>query len=135
MQGKRATFVSILEQREAVHKDGWNVATSQRHDVGSTYIEVNKRQHRDVSTSRRLNVVTSQRRDINASYASQSLKAKGDHNSRGIGDRGTYELGHGNHSSKTLTLEKSHHFVSSSFWTERLMFYRLTLCVFSFSMF
>ena len=30
---KRAGFGSILEQREAVHKDGWNVATSQRRDV------------------------------------------------------------------------------------------------------
>ena len=59
-----------------VHKGGWNVATSsrrdvptsqrphivtsQRRDVGSTYIEVNKRQ----------------RRDVNVSFASQSLKAK-----------------------------------------------------------
>ena len=33
---KRAGFRSILEQREAVHKDGWNVATSQRREVGST---------------------------------------------------------------------------------------------------
>ena len=103
-----------------MHKDGWNVATSQHRDVGSTYIEVNKRQRRDVS----------------ASYASQSLNAKrGPEFEGGIGDRGTYELGHGNHSSRTLTLEKSHHFVSSSFRTERLMFYRLTICVFSFSMF
>ena len=53
LQAKRAVFGSILEQREAVYKDGWNVATSQRRDVESTYIEVNKRQHRDVSTSRR----------------------------------------------------------------------------------
>ena len=30
---KRAGFGSILEQREAVHKDGWNVAKSQRRDV------------------------------------------------------------------------------------------------------
>ena len=104
MQAKRAVFGSILEQRETVHKDGWNVATSQRRDVGSTYIEVNKRQ-------------------------------KEDQNSRGIGDQGTYELGHGIHSSRTLTLEKSHHFVSSSFRTERLMFYRLTICAFLFSMF
>ena len=42
---------AILEQQEAVHKDGWNVATSQRRDVGSTNIKVNKRQRRDVSTS------------------------------------------------------------------------------------
>ena len=37
-----------------------HIVTSQRRNVGSTYIEVNKRQRRDVS----------------ASYASQSLKAK-----------------------------------------------------------
>ena len=61
MQAKRVVFGSILEQREAVHKDGWNVVTSQRHDVGSTYIEVNKRQRCDVSTSRRCNVATSTR--------------------------------------------------------------------------
>ena len=76
-----------------------------------------------------------QRRDVSSSYASQSLKEKREQNSRGIGDRGTYELGHENHSSRTLTLEKSHHFVSSSFLTERLMFYRLTICVLLFSMF
>ena len=46
-----AVFGSILVQREAVHKDGWNVATSQRRDVESTYKEVNKRQRRDVPTS------------------------------------------------------------------------------------
>ena len=27
---------AVLEQQEAVHKDGWNVATSQRRDVEST---------------------------------------------------------------------------------------------------
>ena len=53
---------AILEQKEAVHKDGWNVVTSptsrrphvmtsQRCDVGSTNIKVNKRQRRDVSAS------------------------------------------------------------------------------------
>ena len=46
---KRAGFGSVLEHREAVYKDGWNVATSQR---------------RDVPTSQRPNVVTSQRRDV-----------------------------------------------------------------------
>ena len=48
---KRVVFGSILEQRMKVHKDGWNVATFQRRDVGSTNIKVNKRQRRDVSTS------------------------------------------------------------------------------------
>ena len=33
-----------------MQKVGNNVATSQRRDVGSTRIEVNKRQRRDVST-------------------------------------------------------------------------------------
>ena len=42
---------AILKQKEPVHKDGWNVATSQRRDVGSTNIKANKRQRRDVSTS------------------------------------------------------------------------------------
>ena len=34
-----------------MHKAGWNVATSQRRDVGSTKNEVNKRQRCDVSAS------------------------------------------------------------------------------------
>ena len=42
---------AILEQQDAVHKDGWNVATSQRRDVGSTNNKVNNRQRRDASTS------------------------------------------------------------------------------------
>ena len=50
--------------------------TSQRRDVGSINIKVNKRQRRDVSTSRRLNVVTLQRRDVSASSVFSSLKAK-----------------------------------------------------------
>ena len=50
---------AILEQKEAVHKDGWNVVTSQRLDVGSTNIKVNKRQRRDVSTSTSLRVLSS----------------------------------------------------------------------------
>ena len=78
-----------------MHKDDRNVATSQRRDVESTYKEVNKRQRRDAPTSRRPNVTTLQRRDVSASYSSQSLKGKGEQNSRGIGDRGSYELGHG----------------------------------------
>ena len=44
---------AILEQKEAGHKDGWNIATSQHRDVGSINLKVNKWQRRDVSTSRR----------------------------------------------------------------------------------
>ena len=64
-----------------MHKANWNVTTSQRHDVGSTRIKVNK-----AATSRR----------------APSLKAKGDQNSRG-------EMGrtrHGNQSSSDLDLEE-----------------------------
>ena len=50
---KRQLLEAILEQKEEVHKDGWNVATSQRRDVGSTNIKVHKRKRHDVSTSRR----------------------------------------------------------------------------------
>ena len=77
---KRAGFGSILEQREVVHKDGWNVAKSQRRDVGSTIYR-----SQQAATSRRPNVVTSQCRDVSASYASQSLKAKRGTRIRGIG--------------------------------------------------
>ena len=75
---------AILEKKKAVHKDGWNVATSQRRDiptsrrphvvtsqrrdVGLTNIKVNKRQ--------RLNVATSQRRNVSASSVFSSLKEK-----------------------------------------------------------
>ena len=59
-----------------------NVVTSQRRDVGSTKIEVNKRQRRDISTSRRqhkfyLSIIKSKKRDQNS------------------GHRDTYGLGHG----------------------------------------
>ena len=60
LQVERAVFESILEQRVEVHKAGRNVSTSQRRDIGSMRIEVNKRQRRDVS----------------AIFASPSLKVK-----------------------------------------------------------
>ena len=77
LQAKRAVFGSILEQREDVHKDGWNVATSQRRDVPTSRPpNVATSQRRDVeSTYKEVN--KRKRRDVNASYSSQSLKAKG----------------------------------------------------------
>ena len=33
MGAKRQLVEAMLEQHEAVHKDGWHVATSQRRDV------------------------------------------------------------------------------------------------------
>ena len=56
---ERAAFGTILELREEKHEAGRNVATSGQHEE-----EVNKRQRRDVSTSRLLNVVTLQCRDV-----------------------------------------------------------------------
>ena len=50
---KRANCGSKLEQWRAMQESGCNVATLQRHDVGSTNIEVNNKKRRDVSTSRR----------------------------------------------------------------------------------
>ena len=50
--------------------------------------------------------MTLQLRDVSTDYSSQSLKEKGDQNSRGIGDQGTYELGHGNQNSSDIDLEE-----------------------------
>ena len=74
-------FGSILEQRVEVHKTGWNVATSQRRDVGSMRIEVNKRQRHDVSTSRRLNFATPAR------FSLSIIKRKKGTRNRGIEER------------------------------------------------
>ena len=86
-----------------------HVVSSQRRDVGSTYIEVNKRQRRDVLTSRRPNVATSQRRDVPTSrrqreFCLSIIKSKKGTRIQGIGDRGAYELGHGNHNSNNFDL-------------------------------
>ena len=56
---------AILEQKDVVHKDGWNVVTSQRRDVPTSrrpHVATSPR--RDVPTSRRPHVVTSPRRDV-----------------------------------------------------------------------
>ena len=58
---KEQLLEAILEHLKAVHKDGWNVASSQRRDVGSTLVKVNNMQRRDASTLRRCNVATSVR--------------------------------------------------------------------------
>ena len=70
-----------------------HVVTSQRLDVGSTYIEVNKRQRRDVAMSRR-------QREFFLSI----IKRKKGTIIRGIGDQGAYELGHENHNSSDFDL-------------------------------
>ena len=64
------------EQQKAVHKDGWNVATSPRRDVPTSQRWVNQYKSQQYATSRRLNVAMSQRRDVSASSAFSSLKEK-----------------------------------------------------------
>ena len=74
---------AVLEQQEAVHKDGWNIATSQCRDVPTSQRPnvATLSQHIKKSTSD--NVATLQRRDVSASFSSQSLKGKWERNSRG----------------------------------------------------
>ena len=99
--------------------------TSQRRDVGSTYIEVNKRQRRNVSTSRH-----------QREFCLSIIKSKKGTIIRGIGDRGAYELGHGNHNNSDFDLgEEPVILYFSSFWIEVLMFDRLNTGVLIFSMF
>ena len=71
-----------------MHKDDRNVATLSQH----------------IKKSTSGNVSTSQRRDVSVSYSTQSLKGKWEQNSRGIGDRGSYELGHGIQSNSDIDL-------------------------------
>ena len=142
---KRAGFGSILEQRETVHKDGWNVATSQRRNVATsqrcdvaTLGQLCRSQQ--AATSRCLNVVTSQRRDVATSRRQSELclsiikSKKGDQNSR---HRGSYELGHGNQSSGDIDLDEEPviWIFFAFFWTVVLMFDILRICIFLFSMF
>ena len=126
---------AVLEQQEAVHKDGWNVATSQRRNVESIYKEVNKRQRRDAPTSRRPNFETLQRRDVSASFSSQSLKGKWERNLGGseIGNR--TNQGAEIRAAVTSILEKSPRFVLFFFWILELMFYISPIGIFLFIMF
>ena len=61
-----AVFGSILVQREAVpvHKDGWNVATSQCPNVATLSQHIKKSTSGNVATPQRRNVVTSRRCNV-----------------------------------------------------------------------
>ena len=111
-----------------------HVVTSQRRDVGSTNVQVNKQQRRDVSTSRRLNVAMLQRRDVNASSAFSSLKANG---GADLGDREAYERGHGIPAQQRHRLRRSARdlYCFSFLLDIRMMFFRLNNVIFLFSMF
>ena len=102
--------------------------TSQRHDAGSTTMQVNKRQRRNVSTSRRLNVVTSVR-----VLFSHHLKAN---RVQILRYRETYGLGRGNQSSSDIDLEEEPVIcIVSSFLTIELMFYISHISILLVSMF
>ena len=121
---ERAVFEIILDLIAEVQEVGKNVATSQRRDVGSTRMEVNK--------ARSLNVATFQRHDVSAISPSQSLKAKG---TRIRGHRKTYRLGHGKQSSSDEISGEDSCFCIFFFPKRLLMFYILILCIPKFSIF
>ena len=60
-----------------------NVATLSQHIKKSTSGNVATLQRRHAPTSERPNLATLQRRDVSVSYSFQSLKGKGERNSRG----------------------------------------------------
>ena len=131
----------VLEQQEVVHKDGWNVATSQRRDVESTYKEVNKRQRRDAPTSRRPNVATSQRRDVPTSrrqheFLLSIIKRQMGTEFERIGDWESHEPGRGNQSCSDIDPgEEPVILYSSLFWILELMFYISPIGIFLFIIF
>ena len=108
--GKQSMKVARASRRS-------NVATSPLHDVGSTNATINKQQRRDVS----------------ARFCPPSLKAAGVQNWR---YREAYELGHG------IPEQQRHQFRRSArdlycfqFLDIRMMFLRLNIYIFLFSMF
>ena len=94
LQAKKGQFLAAFwcKGRQCIKMTG----TSRRPNV------VTLSQHIKKSTSG--NVATLLRRDVSASYSSQSLKGKWEQNSRGIGDWGSYELGHRIQSSSDIDL-------------------------------
>ena len=109
-----------------------HLATFQRRDVGSTNTEVNNQKRHDVSTSRRLNIATLQRRDVSTRSAPHHLKHQWFRN-RGIGRR-TNEGTEFQSSSDTDFEEASVICIVSYLLDIRLMFLRLNIFIFSFSM-
>ena len=92
MVRKGQLLEAILEQKEAMHKDGCNVATSPHRDNPTSRrwvnnIKVNKRQRREVSTLRRLNIAALQQRDVSADSVLSSFKSKKGCVIRTIGNR------------------------------------------------
>ena len=79
LERKEQRLEAVLEQWGAKQGSDCHVATSQRHDVGSTMQKstsgnVVTSQRRDVPTSRRLNVATLQRHDVSSRSAPHHLK-------------------------------------------------------------
>ena len=138
---------AILEHMEAMHEEVWSVVTcqrrdvptsrrphvvtSQRRDVGSTNTTVNKQQRRDVATSQHRDVETSRRqREI----CPPSLKAAKGLEFGGIGRR-TKEGTEFQSRSDTDFEEVPVICIVSHFLDIRMMFLRLNIFIFLFSMF
>ena len=143
---KRANFGSNLEQWKAKYEGGRSVATSPRRDVPTSPRRdvptsprwVNQYNSQQAVTSRRHNVATPQRRGVATSRHQReifppSLKAVRVQNSR---YREAYERGHGipkqqRHRLRRSTLD----LYCFPFLDIRMMFLRLNIYIFLFSMF
>ena len=107
--------------------------TSQRRDVGSTNVQVNKRQRRDVSMSQRLNVATLQRRDVSTSSAFSALKANGGADLEASG--GVQTRARNSRATRHRLRSSAHDLYCFSFLDIKMMFLRLNIFIFLFSMF
>ena len=120
---ERAVFEIILEQRAEVQKVGRNFVTSQRRDVGSTRMEVNKWQ-----TLRCPNVATSVRILHQTSLKAHGPEIEGE--SKYVRTRARKESDNEPDQGRRQLL-----FLVFFFPERLLMFYRLILCITEFSMF
>ena len=116
----------VLTSRRWVNQyNSQQAVTSRRRNVATS-------QCRDVATSRRLNVATSQRRDVSARFALIIKSSKG---SEFEGEE-EYERGHGIQEQQRHRLRRStRDLYCFPFFDIRMMFLRLNIYIFLFSMF
>ena len=139
---KRANFGSKLEQWKAIHESAGasrrsNVATFPRRDVSTSRRWVNQYNSQQAVTSRRRNVATSQRRNVVTSVRdlpSIIKSSKGSEFKWGIGRR-TNEGTEFQSSIDTDFEEVPVICIVSYFLDTRMMFLRLNIYIFLFSMF
>ena len=130
---KRANSGSKLKQLRAMQESGCNVATLQRHDVPTSRRSNVATLGQPIQKSTIKNVATLQRRDVSTRSAPHHLKHQWFRN-RGIGRR-TNEGMKLQSSSDTDFEEVPVICIVSHLLDIRLMFFRLNIFIFSFSMF